>query len=82
MARLVLSGTLQQLAGGTSELEIEARDVRQLLRKLGERFPALAPFLAQEGYAVAIDGELFQDAWLQPIAPDSEVHLIPPIGGG
>ncbi len=82
MAHLVLSGTLKQLAGGTSELDIDARDVRQLLRQLGERLPALAPHLAQEGYAVVIDGEIFPDAWLQPIGPDSEVHLVPPIGGG
>ena len=82
MARLVLSGTLKQLAGGTGELDIDARDVRQLLRMLGERIPALAPHLAHDAYAIAIDGEIFQDAWLQPLTPDSEVHLVPPIGGG
>ena len=32
LARVVLSGTLKQLAGGASEIELEARDVRQLLR--------------------------------------------------
>ena len=81
MARVVLSGTLKELADGTSELDLEARDVRQLLRALGERFPALAPHL-DEGYAIAIDGEIFQDAWFAPIGPDSEVHLVPAIRGG
>jgi len=81
MARVVLSGTLKQLAGGASEIEVEARDVRQLLRALGERYPVLAPHL-ESGYAIAIDGEIFQDAWFAPIGPDSEVHLLPAIRGG
>ena len=81
MARVVLSGHLKDLAGGTSEIELEARDVRQLLRALGERYPALAPHLT-DGYAIAIDGEIFQDAWFAPIGPNSEVHLVPAIRGG
>ena len=81
MARVVLSGTLKQLAGGASEIDVEARDVRQLLRVLGERYPELAPHL-ESGYAIAIDGQIFQDAWFAPIGPDSEVHLVPAIRGG
>jgi molybdopterin converting factor small subunit len=81
LARVILSGTLKQLAGGASELELEVGDVRQLLRALGERFPELAPHL-EGGYAIAIDGEIFQDAWFVPIGPDSEVHLVPAIRGG
>ena len=81
MARVLLSGTLKQLAGGASEIEVEARDVRQLLRVLSERYPELAPHL-ESGYAIAIDGEIFQDAWFAPIGPDSEVHLVPAIRGG
>lgn len=81
MPRVVLSGTLSQLAGGATEVELEAHDVRQLLRALAERFPALAPHL-EGGYAVAIDGEIFQDAWFAPIGPDSEVCLVPAIRGG
>ena len=81
MARVVLSGTLKELAGGVSEIELDARDVRQLLRVLGERYPELAPHL-ESGYAIAIDGEIFQDAWFAPIRPDSEVHLVPAIRGG
>ena len=82
MARLILSGTLQKLAGGDAELEIDARDVKQLLRMLSERYPALAPYLESDAYAIAIDGEIFQDIWFAPIGPDSEVHLIPAIRGG
>jgi molybdopterin synthase sulfur carrier subunit len=82
LARLILTGSLQQLTDGASVVEIEAQNVRQLLRALSERYPALAPHLEQDSFAVAIDGEIFQDMWFAPIGPDSEVHLIPAIRGG
>ena len=81
MARVYLTGTLKQYTGGVSEVELDAKDVRHLLRALGERYPELAPHL-QDGYAIAIDGEIFQDAWFAPIRPNSEVHLVPAIRGG
>jgi len=81
MARVVLTGNLKQYTGGETELEVEAGTVRQLLRALGERHPALKPHL-EEGIAVAIDGQIYQDAWLEPVPPDSEVHLLPQIAGG
>ena len=82
MASVVLSGNLQQLAGGDALVEIDAKNVKQLLRMLSERYPALAPHLEQDSFAIAIDGEIFQDIWFAPIGPDSEVHLIPAIRGG
>lgn len=81
MARVFLSGTLRQLAGGIAEIDLDVADVRQLLRVLGERYPQLAPHL-DSGYAIAIDGEIFQDTWFAPIRPESEVHLVPAIRGG
>jgi molybdopterin synthase sulfur carrier subunit len=81
MARVVLTKGLTQFTGGEHELELEVGTIRQLLRLLGDRYPALAPHL-EEGVAVAIDGEIYQDAWLEPIGPDSEVHVIPKIAGG
>ncbi len=81
MARIVLTGNLGRLTGGETELELEASDIRQLIRLLGERYPKLKPHL-EEGLAVAIDGQIYQDAWFEPIAPDSEVHVLPRIAGG
>jgi molybdopterin converting factor small subunit len=81
MARVVLSGNLRKFTGGETEVELEAGNIRQLFRALGARYPALKPHL-EEGLAVAIDGQIYQDAWLEPIPPDSEVHLLPQIAGG
>ena len=80
MARVVLTKGLTQFTGGEGALELEVSDVRELLRVLGERYPALQPHLG--AVAIAIDGQIYQDAWLEPIAPGSEVHLIPQIAGG
>ena len=81
MTRVVLNGNLRQYSGGVSEFELDAKNVRQLFAQLGERHPELAPHL-EEGIAVAIDGEIFQDALFASIGPDSEVHIIPKIAGG
>ena len=81
MVRVVLTGNLRQLTGGETELELDAGTIRQLFRALGERYPDLKPHL-EEGVAVAIDGEIFQDALLQPIPAGAEVHLLPQIAGG
>lgn len=81
MAHVTLTGNLRQYTGGIAEMEIEAASVRQLLARLGADFPSLAPHLEQ-GVAVAIDGQIYQDALLQEIGADSEVHVLPQIAGG
>ena len=81
MAKVVLTRGLTQYTGGEREVELDVENIRQLLRVLGERYPDLKPHLG-DGVAIAIDGEIFQDAWLEPIPPDSEVHVIPQIVGG
>jgi sulfur-carrier protein len=81
MAHVTLIGNLKNFTGGITAMEIDAGNVRQMMRLLGERFPELAPHLA-EGLAVAIDGQIYQDALLEPIKPDSDVHILPQLAGG
>ena len=63
------------------ELEVEANNFRRMVLELDRRFPGLGRQI-DESMAVAIDGEIFQDAYLAPLNPDSEIYLIPKIGGG
>jgi len=81
VARVVLVGNLAQLTGGVAEFDLAATSVKQLFERLAELHPALARHL-EEGVAVAIDGQIYQDALLEPIAADSEVFIIPQIAGG
>lgn len=82
MPRVVVSGSsLHRLTGGVSEFEVTATNFHRLLRELEARFPGLGQQV-EEGMAVAIDGTIYQDAYGAQIGPDSEVYLIPKIGGG
>jgi len=81
MPRVVLVGNLAQLTGGVAEFQLSATSVQQLFQQLAELHPAIEPHLTV-GVAVAIDGQIYQDALFQPIAADSEVFLLPPIAGG
>jgi molybdopterin converting factor small subunit len=81
MARVVLVGNLVQLTGGVAEFDLPATSVKHLFALLTERHPALGRHL-EEGVAVAIDGQIYQDPLLEPIDPASEVFVIPQIAGG
>jgi len=81
MARVFLPQGLAGRAGGQLEHEVEGQNVRALLANLDARFPGLAADL--EGrIAVAIDGEIYNDPFLEPLEEDSEVYLLPRVGGG
>jgi len=81
MARVHLSGNLKQITGGEADFEIEASNVRGVLNALVALHPELKRHL-DEGIAVAIDGEIHQDAWFSEVKPDSEVYIMPAIAGG
>ena len=78
---MVLIGNLAQLTGGVAEFQLSTTSVKHLFQQLTEMYPAIGRHL-DEGVAVAIDGQIYQDALLEPIAPDSEVFLLPQIAGG
>jgi molybdopterin synthase sulfur carrier subunit len=82
MPHVVISGqAAQRFTGGLSEFDVEANNFRRLVLELERRYPGLG-HQVEEGMAVAIDGEIYQDAYLAPLKPDSEIYLIPKIGGG
>jgi sulfur-carrier protein len=82
MPRVHLSGqAARRFTDGLTELEVEANNVRRLILELDRRYPGLGHQI-DEGMALAIDGEIYQDAYLASLSPDSEIYLIPKIGGG
>jgi molybdopterin converting factor small subunit len=74
-------GDCQAFTGGVSEFDVEASSVRQLILELERRYPGLGDFVERR-MAIAIDGEIHQDAYAAPLSETSEVYLIPKIGGG
>jgi len=82
MPKVVISGTsCQRFTGGKTDFEVAATNFRRLVLELEERFPGLGKQV-EESMAVAIDGEIYQDAYSAVLKPESEIVLIPKIGGG
>jgi molybdopterin converting factor small subunit len=83
VARVVFAAGLRRFTGGAESVEIDAGDVRELLRVLYQRWPALEKRLS-EGTAIAIDGEVIPhgEALHEPLRPETEIHFLPQIGGG
>lgn len=83
MPRVIIAsgGSCHQYTGGKTEFDLEATTFRQLVRELDRKYPGLGTQV-EEGMAIAIDGEIFQDAYHVELKPDSEIVLIPKIGGG
>ena len=82
MPTVSISGTsLHSFTGGKSELEVEATTFRRLIHELEKRFPGIG-MQVEETMAVAVDGVIFQDAYDLKLSPESEIFLIPKIGGG
>ena len=82
MPRVVLSGSaLRRFTGGVAELDVDATNFLRLVLELDKRFPGLGKQV-EDGMAVSIDGTIYQDAYAAKFLPDSEIYLIPKIGGG
>ena len=82
MPKVVLSGNAgRRFTGGAAELEVAATTFRRLVLELDQRFPGLGKQV-EDSMAVAIDGEIYQDAYAAELRPDSEIVVIPKIGGG
>ena len=80
MALVSFPDQLIALTGGEREVEIGAANYRDLVRALDERFAGMAD--AVDKMAVAIDGQIYQDAFLEPLEPNSEVFFMQRIEGG
>jgi sulfur-carrier protein len=81
MAEVQLWGALAAAAGGQRTVDIAAKDIRELFRKLAERFPEVEPFIEQ-GIAVSINGTIYRDTWSQPLPEGAEIFLLPRLAGG
>ena len=81
MVEVTLWGGLVPLAGGEKVHRVEAATIRELLRKLEERFPGLEGPIRNE-VAVVVDGTIYRDDWSQAIPEVAEVFLMRRLAGG
>lgn len=81
MLTVSLTGSLRDATDGAASIQIEAVTVRELLRKLVERYPRMQQHL-DDGIAVSVNGEIYRDNRDLEIPKDAEVFLLPRIQGG
>lgn len=79
--RVTLTGTFEPFTRGEETFEVQAANVRALLREIDRRYRGLAAVL-EENSAVAIDGVIHEIVYTQTLAPGSEVYFIPKLESG
>jgi hypothetical protein len=80
MVRVTFPDQLSSYTNGEREVSCRADNYRDLLIELEKLFPGIGPVL--EDQAVAIDGQIHQDAFLEPLQSDSEIFFLQKIEGG
>ncbi|MDH5798011.1 MAG: MoaD/ThiS family protein [Paracoccaceae bacterium] len=81
MVKVLIWGSLRHATDGQAEVEVEAKNFRQLLDQLAEKYPGLQPQI-DRGVSLSLDGVIYREAWFTEIKPDSEVVLMPYMQGG
>ncbi len=87
MAKIFIPTMLQSLTAGVKQVDLDARNVRQIIERLEELYPGMKDRLVEEGeirsnLAIAIDGDVAIMGMLEKVEENSEVHFVPAIGGG
>ena len=87
MVTVFIPTMLQPMTSGVKQVDLEARNVRQVIDRLDELYPGMKARLVEDGkirtnVAVAIDGEVARMGLMEKVGETSEVHFVPAIGGG
>ncbi len=81
MVEVTLWAGLVPLADNQKKITVEADTIRELLRKLEERYPGLREPIKNQ-VAVAVDGVIYRNNWSQQIPEGAEVFLMRRLAGG
>ena len=87
MAKILIPTMLQSLTAGVKQVDLDARNVRQVIERLEELYPGMKDRLVEDGeirpnLAIAINGDVAIMGMLEKVGENSEVHFVPAIGGG
>lgn len=86
MAMVTLRAPLKDLAGGSSELEVDGATVRAIIRRLEAEHPKLTGWILDEQGTIRRHVNVFVDG--ERVRDDKEVHatdrlyILPAISGG
>jgi hypothetical protein len=81
-ARVVLTSSFSgRYTGGVKEFAIAAKTLGGVIKAMDRLYPGLGEHLEAQT-TVAIDGEIHEVGYFQPLRPGSEVYFIPKLEGG
>jgi molybdopterin converting factor small subunit len=87
MPRVFIPPVLRPLAEGAESIVVPGKTVREVIDALEERAPGIGRHLRdgdslRAGLSIVIDADIAPRGLLEKLCPESEVHFLPPIGGG
>lgn len=87
MARVIIPATLRSLCGGSPQVDVEGATIGAVLHALDARFPGFYGRVVEDGrlrpeLAFALDGEVVALGLHDAVAPETEIAIVPALGGG
>ena len=87
MPTVHIPASLRRLTGNVRQVQVSAENVRGVVSELDRLFPGIRERLCdggqlRTGISVSVDSRISGIGLLEQVAPDSEVHFIPTVGGG
>ena len=87
MATVFIPTQLRKFTNGVEQLELDVRNVRQVIEELETRFTGIKQGLCDgeelsASIQVCVGQTLSSRGMITKVAADSEVHFLPAIGGG
>ena len=87
MPRDLYSTAVARMTAGVESVDVPGKNVREAIDALDGKFPGIAGHLCdgdslRGDLTVVIDADVSPRGLLQKLNPESEVHFLPPIGGG
>ena len=72
---------LRSFTDGQDVVEVDARNIGEMLAALEVKYPGLAPVI-EAGVSVSIDGRIIAFGLREAVSPDNEIYLMQRIKGG
>ena len=87
MATVFIPNVLQAFSDGLARVDVPGRTLRQVFANLEAAYPAMKDQIVVDGdiragLAIAVDNEIAAEGLVQVIDEDSEVRILPAVGGG
>ncbi len=87
MVRVIIPATLRSFCGGSPQLDVEGATIGDVLRAVDARCPGFYDRVVESGrlrpeLAFALNGEVVPLALHDAMASETEIAIVPALGGG